>query len=515
MIIQHVRHGRTRRDAANLAHHLARLDDNEIVSVIETSGLATVGIASALEAMRRLASKPNAAAFHHISLSPSVDQTDDELRADARRVIEEMQAGDHAIMIVRHRKPSVAGRAENHVHLIVSHWSLAGKALDDGWLHLRLERLAREIEFDRGHKLTAGRHDAAIVKALRKRGRLDVAAALAVIQPDAPPRSAITSEKRQALKREGVSDVDLRVAVKAAWDASDDGKSLRAALAADGLDLREGRKPGVWIVFHDAIEIGALDRLLRLKRGEVSARVAIQVDEPPTPPAVDSEKLSEIKRQLDAIEQRARRLYGQSKREFIMPEGLRLEQDRVVTLRRNATTARLRQDEETAVNRRLHSQRPRGFWAWITGRTRRHREAYHRHQARLQRTIDSAERLAISCQRAEQRLNSRLDAWASKAKDMRHQQEIQRKAAASDLQSAADASRLLQNDEIRNTISDTQALIALATRKPIEGQRLLSFKKSPQNTGASRQPVPGAVPTLTLRPSWTKGPPWRAKEKTD
>ncbi len=495
MIIQHVRHGRTRRDAVNLARHLSRRDDNESIAVIQTGGLASSDIESALAAMRRLAPKPTAAAFHHIAMSPAAEESDEELRADARRVLDEMGAHEHAFVIVRHVKPSAAGRATSHAHLVISHWSLNGKALDDGWLRLRLARLAREIEFDRGHPLTAGRHDKAIMKALRERGRNDVASALACRQTDAKPRSAVTSEKRQSLKRQGISDVEIREAVRRAWDDASDEASLREALAEFGLSLSLGRKAGVFIVAQDGVEIGALDRLLRLKRSEVSQRL---VGKPPSPSreALDlREHRNRISAELDHLATRARQRRRRADGDIVKPRKLTEAEKDIAGLfeRRRALDAEL--GAASSALAELNARRPRGIWAWLTGKKRRHRDEFERARRDVatvsQRQVLFAKRVAA----AESRLAIRLEAWSRREAEIKKERDANSAAALRDLEQIADARRMLTNQDALRVVVDAHGLLKLVT----EGLR-----EKPVSGKPSRQPEAGAAATLTLRPRWAK-----------
>ncbi|GJD43781.1 hypothetical protein AFCDBAGC_1636 [Methylobacterium cerastii] len=274
--MQHVRHGRTARDARNLGRHLLRRDGNASIEVVRIVGLAATDLPGALAAMRRLAPRTAAAAFHHISLAPSGTCAVADLSADADRAMREMGADPaiHPHALVVHGKTSVAGRAPCHAHLVVAHWGLEGQALDDSWLHLRLERVAREIEHDRGEPLTPGRHDRALAKALRARGRPEVAAALEAAAADGPPRSATTPGARQRLRRAGVDDVAARAAVKAAWASVTGPAALREALAEAGLSITPGGKPGVWtVVASGGAVVGALDRIVKQKRAVVVARM--------------------------------------------------------------------------------------------------------------------------------------------------------------------------------------------------------------------------------------------------
>ncbi len=231
MILVHVRHGRSSKDAQRLAAHLVRLDDNEACDVLPAVGIVADNLPAMLAAMRRLAPSRTSAALHHVSLSPAVDCSVADLRHDANRVLREVGADpqQHPHILVIHSKASAAGRGNLHAHLVFAHWGLDGAPIRDSWIRLRRERIAREVEFDRGQPLTHGRHDRALSKALAATGRVDVAKALDAIATAEAPKSATTSNRRQALKRAGVSDTDARMAVKAAWTASRAPETFRTA----------------------------------------------------------------------------------------------------------------------------------------------------------------------------------------------------------------------------------------------------------------------------------------------
>ena len=273
MIICHVRHGRTRRDADYLARHLLKAEGGTPAILHSITGLAAADVPGALHAMRRLA-PAGRAAFHHVSLSPAGNWTANALADAASRVVRELGAdpATHPHAIVVHRKPGPAGRGALHAHVVIAHWSGTGPGLRDGWSRLRLERLARELEFDAGETPTRGRHDRAIAKALRLRGHNAVADALdAVWAGPEPPRSPVTAAARQALQRRGIDDAAARRAVAGAWSGCDTPTSLRHALTDAGLQLERGEKPGVWIITTDAgVAIGALDRIVRRRRAEIA-----------------------------------------------------------------------------------------------------------------------------------------------------------------------------------------------------------------------------------------------------
>lgn len=285
MIVVHVRHGRSSTDARRLAVHLLRLDDNAAVEVLPAVGIVADDLPGMLAAMRRLAPRPTSAALHHVALSPAADCSAADLRGDADRVLREVGVDPnvHPHVLVVHSKASAGGRGSLHGHLVFAHWGLDGAPIRDGWIRLRLERIAREVEFDRGEPLTRGRHDKALSRALHANGRADVATALDAIATPEAPKSATTSNRRQTLKRAGVSDTGARAAVKAAWEAARTPETFRAALGSSGLAIRPGAKRGVLLVTTtNGVEVGALDRILRIPREEIG-RMMEPRDEPADP----------------------------------------------------------------------------------------------------------------------------------------------------------------------------------------------------------------------------------------
>ncbi|WP_245269964.1 LPD7 domain-containing protein [Nitrobacter hamburgensis] len=73
--------------------------------------------------------------------------------------------------------------------------------------------------------------------------------------------------------RAGVDLPETQAAVRAAWTAADNAVAFRSALAEQRLEVRPGKKAGVFVVAAGDVEIGALDRIVRMKRGEVAARM--------------------------------------------------------------------------------------------------------------------------------------------------------------------------------------------------------------------------------------------------
>ncbi|TGS40707.1 hypothetical protein EN824_21095 [Mesorhizobium sp. M8A.F.Ca.ET.181.01.1.1] len=297
MIVTTVRHGRTARDTQYLLAHLSKEQGqrSRVVHVAAPTGTAPEAL-TYMEALRD--GSRATVAYHHISLNPSEALTDDQREEAVVRVLAAMGAEDHAHVVWEHsEKPRRGSAVKSHYHLVVSNVGPDGKALDDGRSFVRLEAAARALEHDFGHSLTPGRRTAAVTAELEYTGRADVAARVRCDAPPEPPQSSMSSRQRARADRHGLSLPDVREAVQAAWAASDSPAALRAALAERGLSVAAGDKAGVWIVTTgDGQTLGSLDRLARVKRHDVAARMTQEGTHDREDPARDASLESDFRR---------------------------------------------------------------------------------------------------------------------------------------------------------------------------------------------------------------------------
>lgn len=276
------RHGRTRRDAANLAAHL--LKDSSVVVRIANS--VAPDLESLMEDMLLARDGTRASsAFLHMHLSPAREMSEAELRRAAMVVLKHFGAEDHPAAFVIHEKEREGGKGVRHCHLVVGRVGPEGQVLPSGFEIMKMETAVRVAEFELGEPPTLGRHHASALRWLRQNGREDVADWLeAAFGPDPQkPRSAASPRKRQAAERKGVPFAKARSAVKAAWAAADTPTAFRQALAAAGLSVVTGRKPDLWIVRAGEAEVGSLDRIVRQRRASVTAFMAAQSQRQPQP----------------------------------------------------------------------------------------------------------------------------------------------------------------------------------------------------------------------------------------
>ncbi|MBB3915573.1 relaxase/mobilization nuclease domain-containing protein [Rhizobium fabae] len=266
------RHGRTKRDSRNLATHLLK-ESGATVEIVNSVAPDLRAVMSDMELARDGTTAD--AAFLHVFISPSRDMSRDELRQAGELVLRHFGAEEHQTAFVYHDKPRQGGEGGRHLHMVVGRVGPEGNVLPSGFEIIRMETAMRMAEFELGEIATLGRHHVSGIRWLRANGRADVADWLEAAHGPDPdkPTSAASPSKRQTLARKGIELADAADIVRSAWAASDGGRSFAAALRADGLDVVPGEKTGVFVIRQGAVEIGALDRIVKLKRREVAARM--------------------------------------------------------------------------------------------------------------------------------------------------------------------------------------------------------------------------------------------------
>lgn len=273
MIGQVVKHGRTKRDAKNLHAHLMK-DHACKVEILNSVAPDLSEIMSDM-AMARDGSRSETA-FLHISLSPSRDLSDDEMRKVAGIVMQHFDAEDHQAALVIHEKDRANNEGNRHAHLVLGRVSPDGKVLPSGFDKIKLETAVRIAEFEIGEPCVLGRHHKSSVKWLRENGRDDVADYMIAAHSENPtkPTSPMSPASRQKIERTTGKDLaSISNVVKTAWEKSDNGQAFASALREQNYTIQEGKKPGVFVVLHDGKEVGALDRLLKEKRNIVKSKM--------------------------------------------------------------------------------------------------------------------------------------------------------------------------------------------------------------------------------------------------
>jgi hypothetical protein len=281
MIITSTRHGRTRRDTRQLLAHLSKQMGQEA----RVSRIGNVPLSNADDAVRYMEQLRDASratvSCHHVTLNPSIDLTPDQEREMVDRVLAAYGAEDHAFVVWTHSEKDRAspGKSDRHYHLVISHVGPDGRALDDSWNYVRLEAVARTLELEWGESLTPSRFARPVAELLMAEGRLDVAAAIDL--PEQAPESAMGSRSRARASRQGVDLPKEKAAIEQLWVASDGPVSFRAAMAAEGFEIRPGdKKRDALVVFRNDVQVGSLSRILRMKASELRSRFGAEIARP-------------------------------------------------------------------------------------------------------------------------------------------------------------------------------------------------------------------------------------------
>jgi hypothetical protein len=281
VIITHSKHGYTKRDRDQLVQHL--LDSENAICQVAIGNSIAGNLAAVVNDMRILrdasSCKPS---FHHLSVNPALDHRSEVLTRISHRLRLELDPrGARPWAIVIHGKARVAsGPGVLHAHLVVSHVDDLAHALDDSWIKIRTERLARELEWELGEPATLGRHHATVLKHLRQFNPT-VANWLVNELGETPdkPKSAMSSSSRRRAQRKGISLPYLNWLVREAWSRSHNLEEFRAILAAKNIDIAQGKNAGVWVAKErNGSTIGSLERILRL-RPETVVTLMEQVNE--------------------------------------------------------------------------------------------------------------------------------------------------------------------------------------------------------------------------------------------
>ncbi|TDH58268.1 hypothetical protein E2C06_33515, partial [Dankookia rubra] len=234
-----------------LGKHLAKAAKNESIRVLPARHLGSESIRDQIEELTdRAAHASSARTIYHVHIDPPFGWDDrDEVYEDfLERFEREFGLEDHARAGVEHVKTGEAGQ-RHHRHYA---WDLAR---DDGSVirlshdYARRERCAVETAHRFGMPCPPLAHAKSVHAALRKMGATDVAAFVQASGELERDRRAASTTPRERLieERTGVPLAEVRAAAYQAWQSSDNGAALKAALAERGLILAQGTKAAVVI----------------------------------------------------------------------------------------------------------------------------------------------------------------------------------------------------------------------------------------------------------------------------
>lgn len=263
-----------------LARHLLK-DDENYVRVLPGRGLGAASLSGRIAELAALsAGARTERPVYHVHCSPDPDIADEAAARARFWALFECEFGMEAqpwcgVEHVKHDR--------KHEHRVYTVARLDGSVVDLRFDFVRREKVARIVEFEFGMAPVPSKHSRAIVAALRRDGRDDVADWLvaagmtAIARPIAP----LTPRERLIQERTGVSLDNVRREALAAWRSTTDGPGFLKALRERGLDLRQGSVGPVVVdasgTAHLATRvIGAAARRFegaRVRAAEVRARI--------------------------------------------------------------------------------------------------------------------------------------------------------------------------------------------------------------------------------------------------
>ena len=255
-----------------VANHVLRGRDNE--RIITLSG-GEYRLENAIEDAKRWG---RAYGIRHFTINPAESISREQAAEVLKNLADEFQFDPSAATVIEHQKPRADGQAhDRHWHVLLPEVDpLTGRCMSSSHTYARQEKVARIAEIQFGHTVTPGRHNRAVVQALRQEGRLEIAEKLeqAGITKSDLPNSSFTASQHQTAKRLGDDMPALKQAVSAAWERSDGRKALEAALQEQGLKIDRGDKRDTWILTDEEGRfLGALHRLAGVRKGQVSQRM--------------------------------------------------------------------------------------------------------------------------------------------------------------------------------------------------------------------------------------------------
>ena len=227
-----------------LAKHLAS-EKNEDVIMGQSRGLVENDIFKQVMEITKFASDARAKKpLYHLHVDPSISYTDAQYDSYFKKFEAEFGLENQAFCEVSHIK---AGR--EHRHRVYSLVKPDGTCIQLSNDYKRREKLSRLMEMETGEKLTQGRHNRAVMHALRNEGHLKESHWIADEGlTDGPPALANQSPtQRHIAERTGLDADAIGMKALDAWKRSDSPLAFSQALLDRGLTLAMGTKVTVII----------------------------------------------------------------------------------------------------------------------------------------------------------------------------------------------------------------------------------------------------------------------------
>ena len=207
-------------------------------------------------------------------VSPSRDATFEKMLEAVDRLAVEFGFNPAKALVRGHKKPKAsAALFDGHIHILVPEVDpVSGAVLSCSNDWARGEKIGKILSFDWQAPFVESTNPKAILAALKRDGREDVAAAYRKAFPEAGPRpvAAFDGASQQRLKRKGIDLPALRLHIEGAWASAANRAQFEINLLSHGLRCKAGAKRGVYLVETvDGEQIGSLARLAKIKKTDL------------------------------------------------------------------------------------------------------------------------------------------------------------------------------------------------------------------------------------------------------
>lgn len=259
----------TKSGVSNLSNHLLnKPEENEKIILME-------GFKSDFDDFHREAVLDDSKfSFRHFSINAGCDWTYDQQLKTVDKIKQEYQAENHPHLLVKHSKRLSDGSYNEHLHLVLPE-RYSGRTLSSSWNYARNEKLARECEFEFGHKITIGKHNKSASHFVQDENLKNI---LLEHSEKTMPKAAFSSIQHQKSKREGLSLPSIKMLIKELYSESDGFKAFRAALRENGYVIEKGRKTAI-VKNQDGDFIGSLNRLLGMSKKDFLYKIKEEKNE--------------------------------------------------------------------------------------------------------------------------------------------------------------------------------------------------------------------------------------------
>jgi hypothetical protein len=215
-------------------------------------------------------------------VSPSSDATFEKMLEAVDRLAVEFDF-DPAKAVARGHRKAKADETETlfdrHIHILVPETNaVTGRVLSSSHDWLRGEKVGKILSFDWRESFVESTNPKAILVALKRDGRDDVAAAYRKAFPEggARPVTSFDTAAQQRLKRKGLDLPMLRVLIEGAWTTAANRSQVETNLLAHGLLCKAGDKPGGYLIeTADGEQVGSLRRLAKVKKADLLKKMEL------------------------------------------------------------------------------------------------------------------------------------------------------------------------------------------------------------------------------------------------